>query len=110
MRPEFLWSISHDPDPSDTVRYRLQVAIDSGVVFAMTVDSLTDNRYTLTDSLEFHEQYWWRVTAFDRYGLQAMSPATGFWTWTLGDVDHSHLVTMGDLTILIDHLFIRSSD
>jgi uncharacterized protein (TIGR02145 family) len=106
MKPEFLWSYSQDPDPGDTVRYRLELAIDSGFLYTRVIDSLTQNRYALPDSLDFSEQYWWRVKAFDKTNLTTLSDTKDFWTWTLGDVDYSHLVTMGDLTVLIDNLFI----
>ncbi len=46
------------------------------------------------------------MTVFDRTGLEAISNVASFWTWTLGDLDGDHEVTMGDLTMLIDHLFI----
>ena len=29
-----------------------------------------------------------------------------FWTWTLGDLDHSHTVNIADLTRLVDYLFL----
>ena len=106
MRPEFLWARGRDGDPGDTVWHRLEVAIDRNFAFVQTVDSLHDNRYTLPDSLEFDTRYWWRVTGFDMDGFESVSPAESLWTWTLGDIDRSHEVGLGDLTVLIDHLFV----
>ncbi len=106
MRPEFFWSWCPDPDPGDTVLYKVELAIDSNFSFVMTVDSLAENRYTPDDSLEFHEQYWWRVTAHDQTSLESVSSVAGWWTWTLGDMDYDHMSSMGDLTLMIDHLFI----
>jgi phosphodiesterase/alkaline phosphatase D-like protein len=106
MKPEFVWSSSQDPNPGDTVRYRLELATDPGFLHTRVIDSLTQNRYTLPDSLEFNEQYWWRVKAFDKTNVMTMSGTKDFWTWTLGDVDYTHTATMNDLTILLDHLFI----
>jgi len=106
MLPEFQWSPSYDPDPLDTVRYKLEIAIDSAFNFVYTVDSIVSTIFTLTDSLQFATHYWWRVTAFDNTGLSAMSPNTpDFWTWTLGDLDYSHDVNIADLVFLVDYLF-----
>jgi len=107
MLPIFVWSQSFDPDPFDTVRYKLDIAMDSNFVFAVAVDSLPCYSYTLVDSLGFNTHYWWRVTAFDRTDLSSQSMnQPDFWTWTLGDVDHSHVTDIGDLTRLVDYLFI----
>jgi hypothetical protein len=39
-----------------------------------------------------------------------MSPNTpDFWTWTLGDLDHSHGCNIADLTYLVDYLFRSGS-
>ena len=107
MLPTFLWSQSFDSDPFDTVRYKLDIAMDSNFTYVNTIDSLPSYIYTLTDSLEFSTHYWWRVTAFDKTDLSNPSAnQPDFWTWTLGDVDHSHVTDIGDLTRLIDFLFI----
>ena len=107
MLPTFIWSQSYDPDPLDTVRYKLEISIDSNFAFVFTVDSLVGTSHTLTDSLGFNTHYWWRVTAFDRTDLSSPSwNQPDFWTWTLGDVDHSHVTDIGDLTRLVDYLFI----
>ncbi len=45
-------------------------------------------------------------TAFDNTGMSTMSPNTpDFWTWTLGDLDHSHAVDISDLVMLVDYMF-----
>ena len=106
MLPTFLWSESTDPDPLDTVRYKLEIAVDSNFTFVATIDSIESASYTVVDSLDFNEHYWWRVTAFDNTGLSTLSANTpDFWTWTLGDVDHSHGADVGDLTYLVAYLF-----
>lgn len=106
MLTYFYWSPSNDPDPLDTIRYKLEVSMDPGFTFVNTIDSLMSTPYTLTDSLAFSTHYWWRVTAFDNTGLSTMSPNTpDFWTWTLGDLDHSHAVDISDLVMLVDYMF-----
>jgi hypothetical protein len=106
MLPTFLWSASTDPDPVDTVRYKLEIAMDSNFTFVQTIDSLPSASHTLTDSLTFGTHYWWRVTAFDNTGMSTRSPNTpDFWTWTLGDLNHSHDVEISDLVMLVDFMF-----
>jgi len=106
MLTYFWWSPSYDPDPLDTVLYKLEIAIDSGFNFVYTIDSIAATPFTLNDSLQFGTHYWWRVTAFDNTGLSTMSPNTpDFWTWTLGDLNHSHDVNIADLVFLVDYLF-----
>ncbi|MFH1372324.1 MAG: hypothetical protein ABII79_00790 [bacterium] len=106
MLTYFYWAPSTDPDPLDTVRYKLEIAVDSTFIFVNTIDSIESVPFTLDDSLSFGTRYWWRVTAFDKTGLSTLSPNTpDFWTWTLGDVDHSHDVSVGDLTYLVAFLF-----
>jgi agmatine deiminase len=109
MLPTIQWSEATDPDLGDTVRYRLELSLDETFSTPDVIDSIPSNSYTMIDSLAFGTLYWWRVTAFDRTGLEATSAPRTFWTWTLGDLDRTHIVTMSDLTILIDHLFISLS-
>jgi len=53
--------------------------------------------------------YWWRVKASDWGGLTSVSDTADFWTWTLGDVNRSHTCTIGDISVIIDHLFITKT-
>ncbi len=106
MLPEFRWERSYDPDPLDTVRYKLEIAVDSDFAFVLTIDSVEDVSYTMIDSLQFGTHYWWRVTAFDNTAMSTMSSNTpDFWAWTLGDLDYSHTVNIADLVFLADFLF-----
>ncbi len=108
MLPTMSWTASTDPDPSDFVRYKMEISLTPSFSFVLVKDSLTTNSYALTDSLFFGTHYYWRVTARDATGLTVASiPSSGdFWTWELGDVDYSHSTDIGDLTMLVDHLFI----
>jgi hypothetical protein len=105
MLPTFDWSAAIDPDPFDTVLYKLEISLNAGFSFVNTIDSITASEFSLTDSLEFNKHYWWRVTAFDTDGLSAQSGVKDFWTWTLGDVNHSHSTTVADLTYMVQFLF-----
>ena len=107
MLPTLTWTESVDPDPNDTVYYRVEISDDSLFTAPSVVDSLLSVTCPVTDSLAPGQQYWWRVTAYDSDGLTSdVSEAAMFWTWTLGDMDHNHEVSLADLTLLIDHLFV----
>mgnify|MGYP006280730905 CR=1 FL=1 len=106
MTPEFTWVPSWDPDPYDSVWYRLVIALDSNFTFVNTIDSIAGSPYELTDSLNFDTRYWWRVRAFDKTGLSTLSEfSKDFWTWTLGDLDHNHSVDIADLVYLVSYMF-----
>ncbi len=104
LLPTLSWLPSFDPDPSDTVRYKLELSLTANFSFVLPVDSLLTTQWTVTDSLMFGTRYWWRVTARDRNGLTAMSGVKDFWTWKLGDVNHSHGIDLSDLSLLIAYL------
>lgn len=106
MLPTFEWTSSSDPDPQDTVRYKLEVAINPQFTLLATYDSLLTTSFQPTDSLDFSDQYWWRVKAYDRDGQITLSDTTlSFWTWTLGDVQNDHSSNITDLTLLVGYLF-----
>lgn len=109
MLPTFEWTEALDPDPLDEVHYRLELAVDLGFVFRSVIDDIQGLSYQLTDSLAFDDQYWWRVSAVDQDGLSTTSEVRSFWTWTLGDCNHNHDVSLGDISLLIDHLFINGT-
>jgi len=106
MLSNFNWGRSYDGDPLDTVKYNLEIAIDSQFNFVFTIDSIEDNQHILTDSLQFGTHYWWKVTAFDKDGLTTQSTnIPDFWTWMLGDVNHDHEVLVNDLVYMVDYIF-----
>ena len=101
MLPTFSWT-----DVTGDVTYRLELSIDQNFAFLMTVDSLVAPEHQLADSLDFGTHYWWRVIATDQNGNFSVSDTADFWTWTLGDVNHTHNVSISDVMTLIDHLYI----
>jgi hypothetical protein len=106
MKPIFKWLPVTDPDPFDTIRYVIEISTDSLFDSSIVVDSLAQPQYVSADSLQFHTKYWWKVSAFDQNGLGTEAVvASTFWTWTLGDVDHSHTVAVADLTTFVGFLF-----
>ena len=106
LKPTFIWSASSDPDPNDTVRYRLEISTTQNFTFVNTIDSLLAPTHEVADSLFFGTRYWWKVSAFDKTGLRTYSPTVSdFWTWKLGDVNHTHSVNIVDLTAMVAFLF-----
>ena len=101
MLPTFSWT-----DVTGSATYRLELSIDQNFSFVMAIDDITGPEHQFADSLDFGTHYWWRVIATDQGGNFSISDTADCWTWTLGDVNHSHTITLGDVMVLIDHLFI----
>ncbi|MBI5266609.1 MAG: M6 family metalloprotease domain-containing protein [candidate division Zixibacteria bacterium] len=107
FKPTLRWTASTDPDMYDTIHYKLELSQSEGFTPAVQIEPIPTTQYTLTDSLAWGTHYWWRVRAIDRNGLFTLCPnPKNFWTWQLGDIDHSHGADIADLSTLIDHLFI----
>jgi hypothetical protein len=104
LLPTLSWLPSYDPDPADTVRYKLELSDRANFSFALVRDSLLATDLPLVDSLVFGTHYYWRVTARDKTSLTAMSSVKEFWTWRLGDLNHSHSTDLSDLSLLIAYL------
>jgi len=109
MLPTFSWTEVDDPDPLDEVKYRMELAVDKNFTWVASFDGLTQPSYQFADSLLFGTHYWWRVKAFDLGGLFSVSDTADFWSWMLGDVSHNHDCTLGDIMMLVDHLFISEA-
>jgi hypothetical protein len=106
LNPTFDWSDATDPNPVDTLTYRLRIGTDSLFFSAVNYNNLPVSEYTPSTALLYNKQYWWRVTAQDNTGLTGpISNIPSFWTWTLGDVNHSHSMNVLDLTYMVDRLF-----
>ncbi len=108
MRPTFSWAPSTNPHYGFQMYYRLCLSESPDFTFVATVDSLTDTTYAWPDSLEFAASYCWKVEAWvdlDTTIQVAHSDTLQFYTWTLGDLDHSRGVNVSDLTMLVAFLF-----
>jgi len=107
MLPTYNWSPAVDPDPGDSVLYRLMFSRDGFAADTLRYDSIPDTTFTLPDSLAFDTQYEWRLEAFDATGLiTEASDRLYFYTWTLGDINDNHYVNLTDLTRLVNALFV----
>jgi M6 family metalloprotease-like protein len=106
LNPTFDWSDATDPNPFDTLTYRLRIGTDSLFLTAINYNNIPTSEYTPSTPLVYNQRYWWRVTAHDNTGLASpVSNVQSFWTWFLGDVNHSHSMDIIDLTFVVDRLF-----
>jgi len=108
MIPTFSWTAWIGPCPYDTIYYRLRIARRSDFSQETVIDSITDVSFTWIDSLSFDQQFWWKIEGWANTdtGLATVSSnVLSFYTWTLGDMDHSHAVNVADLTYLVKFLF-----
>jgi hypothetical protein len=105
LMPTCRWSTSNDSDPLDTVHYKLELSLNSIFQGGIVYDSIYSDTLRIPDSLEYGTRYWWRVRAVDRTGLATSSIVSkSFWTWTLGDINHSHMSDLSDLSALVSYL------
>ncbi len=108
MLPRFYWGLAIDPDPFDTVRYTLYLAVDSNFQYVKVIDSIPsfENQYITIDSLFFGTRYWWKVKAADKTGLFTYSSdVKSFRTWKLGDANSDWNVNIIDVSFLINALY-----
>ena len=105
LKPVFRWAASIDGDPHDTVHYTLELSLNSIFQSPIQYENIYADSLQIPDSLEFGTRYWWRVRAIDKTGLSTLSGTSeNFWTWALGDVNHSHLCDLGDLSGMVSYL------
>ena len=88
------------------MKYKLELSIDEEFSFVRTESELVETSFALPDSLAFDTPYWWRVSAYDKTDLYSQpSEVSHFWTWTVGDVDGDHSVSVADIAAIVDQLF-----
>jgi len=74
------WEATSDPDPGDSVAfYRVYVAEDSLFSQADSYDVVGTT--THVSALEHNYTYWWKVHAYDTYGL--WQPSTEIWSFSV---------------------------
>ena len=105
----FQWGQSSDPDPLDSVYFRLQVGLDSDFTFVATYDSIYATTYDVS-GLDYGTHYWWKVYAHDTRGHVTRSNGIAdFMTWVLGDANADSSVNVGDVVFLINAVFKGST-
>jgi parallel beta-helix repeat protein len=101
----FWWAASNDPDPFDSVYYRLYVSIDSEFTFVAIYDSIYQTSFPVP-SLDYGTHYWWKVIAIDTKGNETeCDNVPDFLTWVLGDANADNSVNLGDAVFLINLVF-----
>ena len=58
----------------------------------------------LFENLKPGTRYYWRVSAWDRTHQMVVSAQKSFWTWALGDLNHSHICDLSDLSAMVSYL------
>jgi parallel beta-helix repeat protein len=107
LLPQFTWVSAFDPDPSDSVRYALFIALDQHFSFANQIPDLTTTSHTLTDSLTWGTRYWWKVKAYDLHGGTNWSiQVFSLRTIAPGDADNDGEVTVADVVFLVNYVFV----
>jgi hypothetical protein len=99
------WQTSIDPDSTDTVHYDLYLS--RSVVFnpdsTDTIYSLLDT--TFTDNLDL-KTWFWKVKAYDRWGVVRWSDQTwSFYAYLCGDDNGDGKITVSDVVYEINFLF-----
>ncbi len=101
----FIWGSSSDPDPLDSILYRLELSLDSNFTFISTHNSLADTHLIIPD-IAYGTSYWWRVFAVDSRDNFTPGNSIGqFITWVLGDVNTDGSVNVGDAILLVNYIF-----
>jgi len=99
------WEDANDPDPGGVISsYTVTLATDSGFHFSQSISGLAASQYR-AGALPFGLRYWWRVTAFDSYGLFR---TTGTWSFVIpapGDVNGDLRFDARDIVALVDIIF-----
>jgi hypothetical protein len=111
-----MWESAQDPDPEDAVRYILEYG--TSIAFnpdsTVFVDSIAENSYPL-DGLsigEPYKHYYWRVKAFDKFGLITSSDQIFNFevsAYLAGDASGDQMVDLADVVFLVNYLY-RSGD
>lgn len=77
--PVFRWSQAIDPDPLDSVFYRLEISDLSDFSYPLHYAEITDTFYQLFQKLTDDRKYYWRLIAYNHSGLESSSPVDSFY-------------------------------
>ncbi len=106
------WGEPQDPDPDDNLLYTLyyseSIIFDPGST--TVVSDISDSFYTASGLIgpELEKSYFWKVKAFDIWGLERFSNQT--WNFRVfsyipGDVNDDEDVTIVDVVYLVNYIF-----
>lgn len=109
-KPTLHWNDAVDPDPFDTVRYRVAVSPLANFDSAFTAGGILANSFTLPPGgLGIRGRiYFWNVRAFDRDSLN--TPSTEVFRLTLlklGDANRDGQLTAADIVLLLGFIFVQ---
>jgi len=105
LQPTFAWETTTDPDPCDSVLFRLSYADDSDFTDPIIIPDLDTTAYTPAEPLT-SGLYYWRVTAVDLFGGETdCNSAFNFVIGLRGDSNADGIIDVGDAVFLINHIF-----
>jgi hypothetical protein len=99
------WSGATDPDLVDTLRYRVQVDTQASFATAVVYGPVSTQSINVPGVLSFFKRYYWRVTVFDKGGLNATSVARTFLNLLAGDTNGDGSITAADIVVMVNYIF-----
>lgn len=83
LSPSLEWTEAQDPNPDDTIVYRVLYDDDPGFANPDSLPGTTELSTTFTGPLLFGTSYYWRVRAVDAAGASVLSQST--WSFSFAD-------------------------
>lgn len=99
------WSGASDPDLVETLRYRVRLDTSASFATAVVYDSLSAESLFVAGALQPARRYHWKVTVFDKGGLEATSEARTFRNLVPGDANNDGVVSSADIVVMVNYVF-----
>lgn len=88
LTPEFLWEPGSDPDPYDSLSYKIWIDSDSTFSNSLTLESAT-NQMTLPSPLDENGGYYWKVEFLDNSESSVFTEVRRLWINTEPEAPHA---------------------
>jgi hypothetical protein len=99
------WSGASDPDLVETLRYRVRLDTSASFATAVVYDSLSAESLFVAGVLQPARRYHWKVTVFDKGGLEATPAARTFRNLVPGDANNDGVVSSTDIIVVVNYVF-----
>lgn len=105
LQPAFTWEAAADPDPCDSVHYRLTYADNAAFADSVIISDLDTTAFAPPDPLP-SGMYYWKVTGVDLFGGEReCNFVFNFTVGQRGDANSDGIIDVGDAVYLINHIF-----
>jgi len=105
IQPVFTWEAATDPDPCDSIYYKLTYADNPGFTDPVIISDLDTNSYLPAEPLS-SGNYYWMVAAIDEIGAETICNYPFYFAIGIrGDANSDGIVNVGDAVFLINHIF-----